>query len=113
MALTPMIDVVFLLLVFFMLAARFGLDSALTVSSGAPSGDYSGPPRLVTVGQDIIKLNGIEQSQETLASALRPLMTSVDDPIVLRPDKDASLQALVDVMGALSAVGLMNLVVVE
>ncbi|MGJ8530069.1 ExbD/TolR family protein, partial [Maritalea sp.] len=48
-SLTPMIDVVFLLLVFFMLASRFGMDMHIPMQiSGAGSG-YSGPPRLVDV----------------------------------------------------------------
>ncbi len=43
-----MIDVVFLLLVFFMLAARFGHDVEIDLPlSAASTTPYQGPPRLV------------------------------------------------------------------
>lgn len=45
-----MIDVVFLLLVFFMLAARFGMDTTLSLAT-VPTGvsTYNGAPRLIEV----------------------------------------------------------------
>ena len=43
-SLTPMIDVVFLLLVFFMLASRFGSDALVPLSLGGSGDTYSGPP---------------------------------------------------------------------
>ena len=49
-SLTPMIDVVFLLLVFFMLAARFGHDLSLPMATGGGGDAYDGPPRLVVIG---------------------------------------------------------------
>lgn len=49
-SLTPMIDVVFLLLVFFMLASRFGQDVAIDLPLGVASDrPYQGPPRLIDV----------------------------------------------------------------
>lgn len=51
-SLTPMIDVVFLLLVFFMLASRFGLEAMMPLPLvGAGGGAYSGPPRLVDISR--------------------------------------------------------------
>jgi len=46
-SLTPMIDVVFLLLVFFMLASRFGVDTVVPFPLAGGGGSYAGPPRLV------------------------------------------------------------------
>ncbi|MGJ8604261.1 MAG: ExbD/TolR family protein [Marivita sp.] len=110
--LTPMIDVVFLLLVFFMLAARFGVTDAIpvTLSSGATQ-SYDGPPRLVTVRPDGLRVNGID-APDTVA-ALSPLMGSEDDIIILRPRDGASVQHLLDAMGTLRAAGWSNLVVLE
>ena len=51
-SLTPMIDVVFLLLVFFMLAARFGQEQAIPLAIGAGAGDWDGPPRLIDILPD-------------------------------------------------------------
>jgi biopolymer transport protein ExbD len=116
LSLTPMIDVVFLLLVFFMLAARFGPEAALAMASGGPepgAARWEGPPRLVEIGPDTLRLNGVETEPARLAAALRPLMPAPDAPVVLRPVGEARLQALVDVGARLRAAGIGTLVVVE
>ncbi|MEM1164563.1 MAG: biopolymer transporter ExbD, partial [Pseudomonadota bacterium] len=98
-SLTPMIDVVFLLLVFFMLAARFGLDSAIPLTPAASGGGgYTGAPRLVTVGPDGVKLNGAATSTEVIASQLRLLMQNDNDIVVVRAADGATLQHVVDIM---------------
>ena len=61
-SLTPMIDVVFLLLVFFMLAARFGQDLQIPLSLGQGSGTWQGPPRLLDIRPDGLMLNGVSGS---------------------------------------------------
>lgn len=110
--LTPMIDVVFLLLVFFMLAARFGVTDAIPVTlSGGAAQPYDGPPRLVTVLPDALRVNGIETS-DPIAS-LTPLMGVESDIILLRARDGASVQHLLDVMGTLRGAGWINLVVLE
>ena len=51
-SLTPMIDVVFLLLIFFMLVARFGVDNVIDINLPATRGQnvqYEGPPRLIEI----------------------------------------------------------------
>ncbi|SPF78369.1 ExbD/TolR family protein [Pseudoprimorskyibacter insulae] len=111
-SLTPMIDVVFLLLVFFMLAARFGTDMTLSLASGAGSSTYSGPPRLVTVAADGLRLNGVPVADE-LPQALAPLMQSPGDLVVLRPEGTATVQDMVDVLDILRRAGLTNLAVVD
>lgn len=115
MSLTPMIDVVFLLLIFFMLAARFGLDGALTLATGgAASGAvWEGPPRLIEFAPDVLYLNGQPVTAEALLAALPALMPGADAPVVLRPLEGANLQHLVDLAEALRAAGLERLVLVE
>ncbi|WP_343079434.1 biopolymer transporter ExbD [Ostreiculturibacter nitratireducens] len=114
-SLTPMIDVVFLLLVFFMLAARFGAEGALPVALAAPGApaEWQGPPRLVEIGPENVRLNGLAVDEAGLAEALRPLMAGPEAPVLLRPVEGASLQRVVDVIGALSDAGLTALAVVE
>ena len=113
-SLTPMIDVVFLLLVFFMLAAQFGHDGSLPIEAGQGGAtEYSGPPRLVDFTADQVRLNGVAVSPEGLPDALRRLMDDPDDIIVLRPRDGAPVQALVDLMADLQAAGFTHLVVVE
>lgn len=111
--LTPMIDVVFLLLVFFMLVSRFGTDRALPLAVAGAQGGYSGPPRLVEIAPSGLMLNGAPVAPEALAQALAPLMAAPDDVIVLRGRDGADLQALVTVMQGLAAAGYTRLVLVE
>lgn len=110
--LTPMIDVVFLLLVFFMLAARFGVTDAIPVTlSGGAAQPYDGPPRLITVLPDALRVNGIDTIDPV--ASLTPLMGTQTDIILLRARDGASVQHLLDVMGTLRAAGWTNLVVLE
>ncbi len=113
-SLTPMIDVVFLLLVFFMLAAKFGVDNGLRLqTAGSGQAEYSGPPRLIDVTPDGLRLNGTAMTLDAALARLPDMMETPADIIVLRPMDGAALQNLVDVMAPLSAAGLTGLVLVE
>ncbi|MEQ9695549.1 biopolymer transporter ExbD [Shimia sp. SDUM112013] len=112
-SLTPMIDVVFLLLVFFMLASQFGMDRVLPLAAGGGSGEYSGPPRLVTLTPDRILLNGRAVELDELVAEVSTLTRDKVDAIVLKPDDKVSLQRLMDVATALNAAGFFNVVVLE
>ncbi|GAA6178620.1 MULTISPECIES: ExbD/TolR family protein [unclassified Shimia] len=113
-SLTPMIDVVFLLLVFFMLASRFGQEVEINLPlTGAADTPYQGPPRLVEITPDAVRLNGVETAIEDLLSDLGTMMLSHDDAIVLRARDEADLQRVVVVMERLSSAGYETLVLVE
>ncbi len=109
-----MIDVVFLLLVFFMLASRFGSETAITIA-GAEAGpsDYTGPPRLIDVLPDGVLLNGSDIREVTLADQLQNLTQTPADTIVLRAREGAEVQRMVSVMEALGEAGYTGLVMVE
>ncbi|MEY3004478.1 MAG: hypothetical protein RLZZ491_1654 [Pseudomonadota bacterium] len=112
-SLTPMIDVVFLLLVFFMLAARFGQEGTLDLQIGAGGGgDWQGPPRLVEITNDGLHLNGRPIAAGALAPALSRLVSAETDPVVIRPDDGVGLQRLLDVMADLRAQGFSTLFLV-
>lgn len=109
-----MIDVVFLLLVFFMLASRFSTETALPlVAAQGQDGDWRGPLRLVDLGAGgAVALNGAPVAPADLAARLAPLTETPDDPILLR-GRTASLQDLTAVMEHLRAAGFRRLVLVE
>ena len=113
-ALTPMIDVVFLLLVFFMLASRFGHERVVefALAGGAGAG-WSGPPRLVDIGAGAaVRLNGVATRPEALPAALAALMQAPMDPVVLRAS-GGTAQDLLAVMAALQGAGITTLALVE
>ncbi|WP_372840590.1 ExbD/TolR family protein [Phaeovulum sp.] len=114
-SLTPMIDVVFLLLVFFMLASRFGTEGALTLSVATPGqgAAWSGPPRLIEIGAGgALRLNGIALAPEALVGALVALMAGPADAVVLRARDGAAVQDLVAVADVLRSAGLTQLLLV-
>ena len=111
-SLTPMIDVVFLLLVFFMLASRFGVEHEQPLAA-AGAGAYSGPPRLVQVTPTGLRLNGRQIAADALPAALRPLMTSADDVVVVQPEDGANIQRLVTIVSALRAAGIGHIALVK
>ncbi|MCL4186938.1 MAG: biopolymer transporter ExbD [Rhodobacteraceae bacterium] len=112
-SLTPMIDVIFLLVVFFMLAARFGAEGTRALAlAGGPGPGWEGPPRLVTVAADGVALNGRPLPEAGLAAALAALGPATA-PVVLQAAGDADLQRLVDVVEALAAAGHSRLYLAE
>ena len=91
--LTPMIDVVFLLLVFFMLASRFGVEGAVPISAaGSGGGGYEGAPRLVEARPDGFRLNGVALDPAALAAAMananqKDIILLRDLPVIARADQ--------------------------
>ena len=108
-----MIDVVFLLLVFFMLAARFGIEARVPLGLAGPGAAWSGPPRLVEVLPEGQRLNGVALEMPDLLERLAGLVAAQDDPVVVRPGDGSDLQRLVEVMAVLRDAGHRRLAVVE
>ena len=111
-SLTPMIDVVFLLLIFFMLVARFGVDKVIDInlpSALGQSSQYEGAPRLVEIKSGkIVSLNGTQISLDQLSSKLSQLMPSPNALIIVRSSAEANTQDLLDVLLYLKSEKIMN-----
>ena len=107
--LTPLIDVVFILLVFFMLASSFldwrGFDLALPPADAAPDPEIA--PIVVVVGpQGGLRIGGESLPRERLAERIRALRKQVPErPVVLRPAARAPVQATIDVLDRLRGAG--------
>ncbi|MCB2122421.1 MAG: biopolymer transporter ExbD [Rhodobacteraceae bacterium] len=114
--LTPMIDVVFLLLIFFMLVSSFDRDTALSIQAAGrtpETPDWPGPPRVIDIGEDgAVTLNGGKVAPGHLAHMLLDLMESSADPIILRP-RGADLQDLLTLIEDLGAAGFGRLIVMN
>ena len=116
-SLTPMIDVVFLLLIFFMLVARFGVDKVIDInlpSALGQSSQYEGAPRLVEIKSgNIVSLNGTQISLDQLSSKLSQLMPSPNALIIVRSSAEANTQDLLDVLLYLKSEKITNVSVLE
>ena len=115
-SLTPMIDVVFLLLIFFMLVARFGVDKVIDInlpSALGQSSQYEGAPRLVEIKSgNIVSLNGTQIPLDQLSSKLSKLMPSPNALIIVRSSAEANTQDLLDVLLYLKSEKIMNVSVI-
>jgi len=108
--LTPLIDVVFILLVFFMLASSFMDWRAFEL--GLPPADASPDPASDPILVDVTADGGVELAGEsvpaaTLAERVRTLRA--DDPgrpVLVRAAADAPVQATVHVLDRLHAGGI-------
>lgn len=106
-SLTPLIDVVFILLVFFMLASSF-IDwrSVELGAAGAARGGGIEGAMLVDLRPDDLRLAGEPMSLAQLAERLAArLETHPEQRIIVRPRDGADMQRLADLLDRLEAVG--------
>lgn len=108
--LTPMVDVVFLLIIFFMVSTTFiTLESGLPVDLPQASSAEAQPEGLPTVTIDAserIYLAGSEVDEASLVPALQALLREQDrDVVVLRADQSVSHGLTVRVMDAIKRAG--------
>jgi biopolymer transport protein ExbD len=114
--LTPMIDVVFLLLIFFMVATSF-LDPEREIDVDLPTADSAGaverPPDeiVITVRADgAVLVQGEARDRDALLALLRTAAQhDPDTPVTIRGDRSARHEAVVGVMDACGTAGLYNL----
>jgi biopolymer transport protein ExbD len=112
--LTPLIDVVFILLLFFMLASQFHQWRAMTIrATGTPGDGDSAPALLVRVhGDGSLDLDSEPITPLTLTPRLRQALTREPDLTVrIESADEVPLQTLVSVLDQLHAAGIdrMNL----
>lgn len=122
--LTPMLDVVFILLIFFVVTATFlsetAIDAASTPNSDAPPQDPQEDEKkniLVELGanNDII-LNG--EPRPVLLSQMRSNIDRLkaENPaatLIVKPHNRSNVQTLVAVMDAARQAGIVNISIVE
>lgn len=117
--LTPLIDVVFLLLIFFMVTTSFIQDSELHIelpyASVAPQPEQTSGIRIAVNAEGRYFLNGqelINTEPETLKQALRKITgEEANGPLVIRADAQASHQAVVTVLDVAGQLGYANIVI--
>jgi biopolymer transport protein ExbD len=105
--LTPMIDVVFLLIIFFMVGARFTeeaehqqFDVELPTASPVQTMSRQPDPLVIAVSRTgAIQIQSRELSPEELLSELRSAKAAfADQAVLIRGDGNGSYQSVVDVM---------------
>lgn len=110
--LTPLIDVVFILLLFFMLASSFLDLRAIGLDVPAPAGDTA-PVRgalLIEIREDGLRYGGAYIALDRLVDRVdTQLRSKPDRRVLVRPREGVSLQRAVTVLDRLSAAGAHNI----
>jgi len=114
---TPLIDIVFLLLIFFMVSTTFQKDSALAIDlPKSSSRTETLPDQPVEVSVDVqgrYYVNGvalINTQRDTLRAALKQAAGGRESPqIVINADAEASVQAVITIMDSARQLGYLNL----
>ena len=111
--LTPLIDVVFLLLIFFMVSTTFDTTSQLEIQlPEASENKVPEPPRKINLVIDArgkFFLNAREltgKDSATLRAALERALEGRRMPIVIQSDADSPVQSLVTAMDVVGQLGL-------
>lgn len=111
--LTPLIDVVFLLLIFFMVSTTFDTTSQLKIRlPEASQARTQDPPRKLNLlidakGRFFLNSRELTNSKSaTLRAALERAMDGNRLPIVIQSDADSPVQSLVTAMDVVSQLGL-------
>ena len=114
---TPLIDVVFLLLIFFMVSTTFDRQSELNIELPEASGEISESEKVEIeivigpTGKFAINGNGIINTQiDTLLGALREAAGDDNEPrIIITADKDTTHQAVMTAMDAARQMGFIHI----
>ena len=117
--LTPLIDVVFLLLIFFMVSTTFTKETHLKLD--LPEAEGEPMPELVTKIEVLISADGgysingkplVNKKMETLLAGLQELSTAEDNsktPFVITADAEVPYQAVIQAMDAAGRQGFVNI----
>ena len=112
--LTPLIDIVFLLLVFFVLTTHFVEEGGVAVRLPSAEAIAERPEEPVTVTvtrEGTVFLGASPVALEELAARLRAEVGGGARAVVVRGDREAPLQAAVSVLEAARTAGAARLVV--
>ena len=119
--LTPMLDVVFILLIFFVVTASFLKENAMEIEGQDPNNNPPPPsndqPQNVLIQIDA--RNQIFFNQERIdISAIRARVASAraENPsasVIIRPDKQSSANSLVEAMNSAREAGVQTISVME
>jgi biopolymer transport protein ExbD len=115
--LTPLIDIVFLLLIFFMVSTTFTKESQLNISLPEASAELSDVPpasiEILITDAGTYSINGqslVNNQLDTLKKGITKVLEGRDNaPVVISADAKATHESVVRAMDAAGQLGLINL----
>ncbi|RDX35025.1 biopolymer transporter ExbD [Kangiella sp. HD9-110m-PIT-SAG06] len=114
--LTPLIDVVFLLLIFFMVSTSFKKETKVSLTLPEANGETMQSPAetievtVTKAGDVFVNGNGlVNRNVATISNALKQSSTDYQTPVIISADAAAPYQAVITVMDAAGQAGFNNL----
>jgi len=111
-SLTPMIDVVFLLLIFFMVTTTFSKETSIKIQLPQADGEEAEPNKQrvrLTIGKEgKIYINDrplADQSLATLTKELSAVGSDKQTPLIINADANAPIQSAISVLDVAKKVG--------
>jgi len=111
-SLTPMIDVVFLLLIFFMVTTTFSKETSIKIQLPQADGEEAEPNKQrvrLTIGKEgkiYINDRPLEnQSLATLTKELSAVGSDKQTPLIINADANAPIQSAISVLDVAKKVG--------
>ncbi len=108
-SLTPLIDVVFLLLVFFMLATSFMESRSITLETPAQASKRSTAPKSIRIRVESATLYRVaerEVAPAELEDVLRSVLLESEEPkVIIEPEEGVQLQTVVAVLDTARSAG--------
>ena len=116
LSMTSLIDVIFLLLLFFMLSSTFTRFSEIplvgaSAGQSAPSSDT--PPLFVRLNEQGLQLNGQDYTINTVIDQIDAIAEPEGQQILISPQDAVTSQRLVDLLVVLAARPKLSVVVLE
>lgn len=116
--LTPLIDVVFLLLIFFMVSTSFKKENKLSINLPEANGEVM-ESNIESIdinvnSEGIIFVNGqglANQQLDTIGAAIGLASSDTSLPVIISADKKAPYESVVKVMEASGSIGFTNIVI--
>lgn len=117
-SLTPLIDVVFILLIFFMLASNFSQWSTIDVSAPAPSKNVQEKMEgtiLVRISeQGRIDVGGKPVNIASISAFVsKALKENPDQKVLVKPHENLPIQKMVDILDLLRDTGITNFSIIR
>ena len=117
LSLTPLIDVVFILLIFFMLESDFLRPYVMELAQqggGSKTHQVKNTPLLIELhDDDSVWINKGSYTLDTVENAIYDLNPGPDSPVVVASDPGVTLQRAVTVIDILQRRGLTNIAMTE
>ncbi len=107
---TPLVDLVFLLIIFFMVSSSLGKLSAISVNlpTAQKSGDSVAGQNIITITKnDEIFINDVKTDLNNLDAEIQNRAADLNkSPVIIRGDKDSKYDLIIKVMDSLNKSGI-------